>query len=85
MNMGRCRLRGSNGVQLMSFGRGGHQGRGKGRVTKKAGYDGGEGSNGDSRDSEWGGHVELNCRISAMYLLLVFFLRRAEKDGSLDL
>lgn len=78
-------MRGINGVQLMSFGRGGHEGRGKGHVTKKAGYDGGEGSNGDSRDSEWGGHVELNCWISAMYLLLVFFLRRAEKDGSLDL
>lgn len=49
-----------NGVQLMSFGRGGHEGRGKGRFTKKARYDGGEGSNGDSRDSEWGGHVEIS-------------------------
>lgn len=66
-------MRGFNGVQWRSLG------RGKGRVTKKAGYDSGEGSNGDSRDSEWGGHVEINCWIFAMYLLLVFFLRGLRK------
>lgn len=74
---GGCRVRGLTGFSwrccpLVGEGR---RGEVRGRVTKKAGYDGGEGGNGDSRDSEMGGHVEINCWISAMYLLLIFFLR----------
>lgn len=60
------------------------RGERRGRVTQKAGYDGGNGSNGDSRDFERGGHGEINCWVSP-YILLLCFFERAEEDGSVDL
>lgn len=70
-----------NGVKLamMSFRRGGTRGDGRGRVTQKAGYNGGDGSNGDSRDFERGGHVEINCWVAPCIYCFFAFLRGLRK------
>lgn len=64
-------------LAMISFHRGGGtRGEGRGRVTQKAGYNGGDGSNGNSRHFERRGHVEINYWVSpCIYCLFDFFER----------
>ena len=70
---------------MISFRRGeARGGEGRGRVTQKAGYNGGDGSNGDSRHFERGGHVEINCCVSPCIYCFFDFFERAQEDGCVD-